>query len=336
MNLITKLILLIILMILPVQVNAGHRSQKETDALEHGAAYFFDLRNRESFIQVTNTDTESAVLHIQIWNVNDNCNENNFFDAFTPNDTHIYNMRDIQTNDGNPSGVVLPDDAYGAVVIYVTTPNDLTNPDQDREIIMGNMRILDDNGYEYRTNGVGLFDNFASANNNDLDYTFNFNQELGVTLSDVIHFRTKGSDDEGDNGRGFNLSAILDAWGLFEVNILDKDENVFSCRNVIFSCVNEDSIRLEELLEFVADNSDGASDASFEYGINEVLPNSRNAPLLCPGNTINEGVVTLELLNDRGAPLGYFYGLNNGNGRGSFDMWWQASRFNLFPVPPDG
>ncbi len=329
MNLITKLILLIILMILPVQVNAGHRSNKETDALLHGASYFFDLRDRESFIQVTNTDTESAVLHIQIWNVNDNCNENNFFDAFTPNDTHIYNMRDIQTNDGNPSGVVLPDDAYGAVVIYVGQENDLTNPDQNREIIMGNMRILDDNGYEYRTNGVGLTDDFQPSGEN-LDYTFNFNQGLGVTLSDVIHFRTKGSDDSGDSGRGFNLSAILNAWGLFEVNILDKDENVFSCRNVIFSCVNQEHPLLEELLDIVGD----ASVASFEYGINEAIPHSRGGELLCPGNTISEGVVTLELLRDNGAPMGYFYGLNNGNGRGSFDMWWAASKFNLIPSPP--
>jgi len=330
MNLITKLILLIILMILPVQVNAGHESQKETDTLEHGAAYFFDLRDRESFIQVTNTDTESAVLHIQIWNVNDNCNENNFFDTFTPNDTHIYNMRDIQTNDGNPSGVVLPDDAYGAVVIYVGEENDLTNPDTNREIIMGNMRILDDNGYEYRTNGVGLRD-FLQPLGEQIDYTFNFNQELGVTLSDVIHFRTKGSDSEGDSGRGFNLSNVLAAWGRFEVNILDKDENVFSCRNVIFSCVNQEHPLYEELLEKVG----GASVASFEYGINEAIPHSRGGELLCPGNTISEGVVTLELTRDTGPPMGYFYGLNNGNGRGSFDMWWQASRFRLIPSPPE-
>ena len=51
--------------------------------------------------------------------MNDNCNENNFFDAYTPNDTHVYYIRDILTNDGNPSGVVLPDDAYGIVSVGV-------------------------------------------------------------------------------------------------------------------------------------------------------------------------------------------------------------------------
>ena len=66
---------------------------------------FFDLRNRESFVQVTNVDGENQNLHIQIFNVADNCNENNFFDLYTGNDTHIYNMRNILTNDGNPSGV---------------------------------------------------------------------------------------------------------------------------------------------------------------------------------------------------------------------------------------
>jgi len=315
-------------------VFAGHGDQKKTDALEHGVAYFFDLRDRESYIQVTNTDTDSAVLHIQIWNVNDNCNENNFFDAFTPNDTHVYNMRDIQTNDGSNAGVVLPEDAYGAVVIYVTTPNDLTNPDGDREILMGNLRILDDNGNEYRTNGSGLHG--GDQKTTFPTYTFNFNTVSGVTLSDVVHFRTVGNEGDGDNNEGFNLSDILDARMPFEVNILDLNENIFSCRNVIFSCVDQEHPLLEALLEEVAmgdqsddDDDPGASVASFEYGINNALPHSRGAPLLCPGNTISEGVVTLDPLSedreDSGSNLASFIGLNNGNGRGSFDMWWQTN-----------
>ena len=77
----------------------------------------FDLRERESYIQITNIDASSQNLHVQIYNVGNLCNENDFFDLFTPNDTHIYNLRDILTNDGNPSGVDLPDDAYGIVVI---------------------------------------------------------------------------------------------------------------------------------------------------------------------------------------------------------------------------
>ena len=31
----------------------------------------------------------------------------------------MYNLRDMITNDGNPSGVVLPSDAYGIVVTTI-------------------------------------------------------------------------------------------------------------------------------------------------------------------------------------------------------------------------
>ena len=88
----------------------------ETDHEDEVLVGFFDLRDRETFVQVTNSileTPEASVIHVQIFNVGDLCNENNFFDAYTPNDTHVYDLRNILTNDGNPSGVVLPDDAYG-------------------------------------------------------------------------------------------------------------------------------------------------------------------------------------------------------------------------------
>jgi len=99
---------------------------------------FFDLRDRESFVQVTNVDSVDATLHVQIFDVSNNCNENNFFDTYTPSDTHVYNMRDIQTNNGNDSGVVLPDGSYGFVAIQES--------DSGRNLI-GNFRVIDDNGY---------------------------------------------------------------------------------------------------------------------------------------------------------------------------------------------
>jgi len=120
-------------------------------AAEVAIVGFFDLRDRETFMQVTNVDSDPAgqVFHIQLFDVGNNCNENNFFDAYTPNDTHVYNLRDIQTNDGNPSGVILPDDAYG--IFFANVVDNFVDP-----ILIGNLRILDDNGYEYRTNLVGL------------------------------------------------------------------------------------------------------------------------------------------------------------------------------------
>jgi len=119
---------------------------------------------------------------------------------------------------------------------------------------------------------------------------------------------------------------------------LNNNENIFSCRNVIFACIDQDNPRLEELLEFVAndginDDDPSANVASFEYGINEAIPHSRGSELLCPGNNISEGFVqfTLNQSNaaDRGGPphlfLTGFVGLNNGNGRGSMDSWWSIN-----------
>jgi len=57
---------------------------------------FFDLRERDTFIQLTNLESGDQVYHIQIFDVSNLCNENNFNDAYTANDTHVYNMRDIQ------------------------------------------------------------------------------------------------------------------------------------------------------------------------------------------------------------------------------------------------
>ena len=52
-----------------------------------GLVYFFDLRERETFVQLTYPGSEflpgsPAQAHIQIYDVSNNCNENNFFDNF--------------------------------------------------------------------------------------------------------------------------------------------------------------------------------------------------------------------------------------------------------------
>jgi len=276
---------------------------------------FFDLRDRESFMQVTNIDSgpTGQVFHIQIFDVGNNCNENNFFDSYTPNDTHVYNLRNIQTNDGNPPGVILPDDAYGIFFLGVVDNN---NP-----ILIGNLRILDDNGYEYRTNLVGVEESDGVADNSFFA-TFNFNTIGGVTLSDIAVFTSSADLDSEE----FEFQNILDVWFLVDVNIYDLNENAFSCRNVIFSCVDQDNPLLEALLEEVAsgdDDDDSANVASFEYGINNAIPHSKGEELLCPGNNIEEGFVRLEFLkrgdeSDEESIL--FVGLNNGNGRGSMDV----------------
>ena len=276
----------------------------------------------ESFIQITSSDSSTITIHVQIFNVDQNCNENNFYDTLTPNDTHIYNMRDILTNDGNPSGVVLPENAYGSVVItYVSGvgQNSVSN-DNENKVLFGNFRIIDDNGYEYRTNIAGYTDidgcvpDFSSI---PAIWTFNFNMDSGVNLSDIflLTYGNAGSDQ-------VEITADpVEEWELFDIDIFDLNENPFSCRNIIYACIDQDNPRLEELLENVGD----ASVASFEYGINEVLPNSKNAPLLCPGNTIEEGIVRLDQIRDSTNITAGFVGLNNGNGRGSMDAIFSQS-----------
>jgi len=287
---------------------------------------FFDLRDRETLIQLTHTDdVDTETFHIQIFNVGNRCQENNFFDVYTPNDTHVYNMRDITRNDGTPNTVVLPDDAYGIFVANTI--------DEGSKVLIGNIRILDDNGYEYRTNLVGVSDDSNTPSTDGRGFaTFNFNTQAGVTLSDIVGFQSH--EEGGDTDRLF-LSNIRDIWTLWTVNIVNSNEDVSSCPSAVFTCADQDHPLLLDLLELVAERNEekAANVASFEYGINEAIPSSKGAPLLCPGNIITEGFVLLELedfgrRSDTGTgpsetehEMTIFVGLNNGNGRGTMDVF---------------
>jgi len=292
----------------------------ETDSGDRQLVGFFDLRERESFMQITNTDTDPAgqTIHIQLFNVGDNCNENNFFDTYTPNDTHVYNLRDILTNNGNPSGVVLPDGAYG---IFVATYIDDVDPFSPPRSMIGNLRILDNNGYEYRTSLHGT--DSSGGDDRREEFTFNFNTLGGITLSDVVGISLNNTRSYQSPAEVF-AADVVNIWVSFDVDIFNNNEVAFSCRNVIFACVDQDNPLLEALL---AESGD-ANVASFEYGINEAIPHSKGGELLCPGNTISEGIVRLDLISD-GSDTNdihfMFVGLNNGNGRGSLDAMWQRN-----------
>lgn len=314
----------------------------ESDTSEDALAAFFDLRDRETYIQVTNTgvdlntedddDSGPVTVHVQIFNVDQDCNENNFFDTYTAADTHVYNMRDILTNDGSPSGVVLPEGAYGIVFIAaIDSEGDL---DSGIDMLIGNLRIMDNSGYEYRTNIAADPVQFGDMQQNfgGNTITLNFNTAGGVTLSDVVGFVYTKNDDAGE----IEVSNILDNFAGFDIDILNNNEVPQSCRNVIFACVDQDNPLLEELLSGGSGDSDdddfSASVASFEYGINEAIPHSKGGELLCPGNITSEGFVKMEFdtfFNEDGQEFVGYIGLNNGNGRGSLDSFW--FRNGLFP-----
>ncbi len=343
--------LLLILVVTFFMINCGTAPLPTSDNPSIQLTAFFDLRDRHSFLQVTNVTTGDITLHVQVFDVGLNCNENNFYDTLTGFDSHIYNMSDVKTNNGNPSGVDLSDGAYGFVVISVVEGQ--LGPIvtlEDGELVMGNFRIIDNSGYEYRTNMAGYNTNEPFCFGLESVLTFNFNQFGGVNLSDVVGIAFEQA------GPGCNLdeaeinpecleppfpaptevvaTQILDINITFDVDIIDLNENTFSCRDVMFACINEDHPRYEELLAFVAEEGVAVNVAGFEYGINEVIPHSKGSPLLCPGNNIPEGTVRLKVedlfgeLPARGQFLdgdeffSGFVGLNNGNGRGSMDAIW--------------
>jgi len=271
----------------------------ETDTNVYQLYSFFDLRDRESFIQVTNPEGARTV-HFQVFDVSNLCTENNFYDDYTPNDTHVYNMRNIETNDGDLSGVDLPAGAYGFVVVTAVfgegQPADL-----DGEII-GNFRVLDDSGYEYRSNSQNgtLLDELSG---NQL--TFNFSSTGGINETDVIGITVK---DVESGEVSASASGVT-----FDTNLYNNNEIPFSCSDTTFLC--------------------GAN--TFEYGINEALPNSRDGAVTCGSNNIDEGFVILDRLTDNDTELfaGYV-GLNTGgSSRGSMDSMWEESSLELLRLP---
>lgn len=318
----TLLVLISLFLFVPSSFAGFNRAN--TDTYDSLLFYYFDLRERESFVQVTNNDPtppspppgftpgQNVIVHVQIFNVDDNCNENNFYDTYTPNDTHVYNMRDILTNGGNPSGVVLPQDAYGIVSVGVV--NSIGGPfNSFQYVLTGNIRILDNNGYEYRSNAQGV----RNTNDTSLNHiTFNFDTSAGIKLSDIA-----GIPFGIDSGAGeVNLADITDTYYAADIDIYNENEVVFSCRNVIFACTDQDNPLLEELLE----ESGSASVASFEYGINNAIPHSKGGELLCPGNIIDQGFVFIDEATELPGIFTFiaFVGLNNGNSRGTMDSLW--------------
>ncbi len=183
--------------------------------------------------------------------------------------------------------------------------------------LIGNFRVLDDNGYEYRTNALSLDFPESQPINTTNEYTFNFNEEGGVVLSDVVGITL----DEITSGE-VKATSIVDIYTKFDISVFNNNEIIFSCRDIVFACTDQDSPLLVNLLE-----ASSSSVASFEYGINNAFPHTKGGPLLCPGNNITEGFVRLNLI----PPFAEFdifagyIGLNNGNGRGSMDSFWSEN-----------
>ncbi len=187
------LLVLAVLLVLPMQAMATQQLIPVIDQTDTGSdrlVAFWDTRGRDSFIQVTNTSDEKITIHVQVWDVGSDvieCEECNFDDMLTPNDTHVYDVENMMTN-AIPS-LLIPSVAkcteigpatYGFMVISYGGES-VSSP------LIGMFRIIDEaDGYEYRTNAAGFNDIPDNSAEDALYNIVNFNEANGNDLSDLV------------------------------------------------------------------------------------------------------------------------------------------------------
>jgi hypothetical protein len=303
----------------------------------------FDKRNRDTFVQVTNTEFFGTWIHVQVFNDNtSDCNENSFWLFLTPLDTEVIDLDDP---------FVLSDpDGFGFVVITAVTGNGSTVADESADL-EGNFRIIDDRGFEYRSNVAGFF--FASFDLWPYEitdvYTFNFNNVVGTDESDVFGIAVDGAGT-GEVDAGGAIAAIFagntlspDEFYTYDSILqFDNAENPFNCDALAFMC-GEPNQTLFDVLQVLGLDIPG-NRFNFEFGINPALPsitaptNICDAPLttgfvvmpltllvsglFTNGDITNAPPIIFPFENPQGFFVG-FTGLNDGgNSIGSMDTWW--------------
>ncbi|NIP29390.1 MAG: hypothetical protein GTO02_03315 [Candidatus Dadabacteria bacterium] len=280
---------------------------------------YYDLRDRKTYIQVTNIDDEENPLciHVQVFQQDKGCNEIDFEDELTPNDTVVYDMDNLVRNEGSAVPANLDDDSYGIVAISAFECGN-RNASTDDPLI-GNVRIIDDTGYEYRMNFVtanderGLLEDSPDPESALGNIIVPFNTIDGAKFADVIGFILH--EDKPISGINTNDNEDLvynEEVGItFSVFQFDENEEPISCDQKTLGC---------------------GPNVVLNYGINEDYPASRGDNLLCEGAGLKSGqtngFISLEnatflspLPNEEQSTFGFvcLVGLNNGNGTGSMD-----------------
>ena len=328
-----KYILLLFILALPINSFSQPLVQSEVSALskfspDNEAFAYYDLRNRKTYIQLTTTDDEDlgddpeVCVHIQIFQQDKGCVELDFEDVLTVNDTVIYDMDNIVRNDGSEVPINLDDDSYGYVAFSYYECDDRGEDGADP--LLGNFRIIDDTGYEYRMN-LFVEENEIEILNDDISRNIEsnviipFNTADGARYADIVGFVVEvdrslsGNLDEDD---GVEDTVYNEAAGLtFSVFQYDENEEPLSCDQKTIGC---------------------GPNVVLNYGINEDYRASRGNNLLCEGAGLNpdqtNGYISLEnafLLSpiedvDDGGEIDDFeficmVGLNNNDGTGSMD-----------------
>jgi len=323
------LLVLALLLVLPIQAMAGFGGNvpiiDQTDSGVDRLVAFWDTRGgegigvgRDSFIQVTNTSTEKISIHVQIFDNGSpftDCEECNFNDMLTANDTHVYNIENLMTNalPTMPSIAVctgIGSGTYGFMVISRTAGPSFS--------LIGMFRIIDALGYEYRANAAGE-DLAADVGQQNV---VNFSLANGNNLSDLvgITYVSLGS------GSVYASPGVFTVFGSLSDGIImyDQVEVPQSCSPTTFACAI----------------------GALDKGIDNSLPNSQGQlNRVCATSTLDTNTsgwlhmpwstfgCTDPLVQDPENPgdcafnpffVG-FIGLNNGDGTGSMDSWWSIA-----------
>ncbi len=324
------LFVLAVLLVLPMQAMAGGFLNgvpiiDQTDTGTNRIVAFWDTRSRDTFIQVTNTSDSKINIHVQVYDVNSSfieCEECNFDDMLTANDTHVYDIENIMTN-GIPKLLIpsvpkcteIGEDTYGFMVISYTGPS--AGEQKVSRPLIGMFRVIDELGYEYRTNTAGEDRGFAD---DDLASVINFSSANGNSLSDLVGI-VYASVHPGFVYASPTVTAKFGSVGN-ENLIWDSIESPTSCSPTTFACAV----------------------GALDKGIDNALPNSKGQQnRVCPSAILDSntsGWLDLEFDDffcfdgevgnpatgecNEGIDMFFvgFIGLNNGDGTGSMDSWW--------------
>jgi hypothetical protein len=344
--LVFAVLLVLPMMAIPTQAIAGvaqHHIIDQTDKGSNRLVYFADTRGRDTFIQVTNTTTRGINIHVQVFRVNaefqTTCSQCNFNDMLTPMDTHVYNAKSMVTNSG--PGLVggevecqMPDDNYGFVVIsfdnYKDGQGDCGGGDafNDQCIvkggpIIGMFRIIDELGYEYRTNAAGKdVPSRASSHHRDghqfPETLVDFNLANGNTLSDLVGITFIDSSPTVVTASP-SIGTVFGGVLTDPILIYNENESAVSCDPLVFSCQVGN---LDKGIDFSLPNSKAQA--------NQVCTTSRLVPdtsgwlhmpffgfACAPPFSAHGSTTCFQTPFFTG-----FKGLNNGAGTGGMDSWW--------------
>lgn len=263
----------------------------------HQMVGYWDLRERNSFFQVTNTSGEEIRIHIQLFNVGQDCAEFDYYDTLTGFDTHVYKVSELDRNNG--AALASPDlsEGHGIVAVSLVNPDDTLNFDR---VLTGNFRIQDSAGYEYRTNFVGSGQDVFNAD--VITYTLNFNDVNDSQFADIVVISYIPTIEPG---------GILPTANEYNVVLYDDQENPISCSPVALGCPDPEDF--------------SAAAPVINTGINQAITNSHGGPSLCLG-TDTTGFINMFRTDDIfiGPEIPevtiVYTGLNTGNGSGSMTV----------------